>query len=116
MLPPLKGVNFETDSAKLRASAYPLLDKVVAVLKRHPQVRLRVIGHTDSRGTDKYNLYLSWRRAHSVMDYLVKHGIAPERLESIGHGEQQPIASNKTPEGRAKNRRVEFRVIHARWR
>lgn len=112
MLPSLKGINFETDSAQLRPSAYPVLDRVRDVLMRYPQARVRVIGHTDDRGSDKYNLDLSWRRARAAMSYLIQRGIAPERLEAEGRGERQPIASNKTAEGRARNRRVEFQVIN----
>ncbi len=112
MLPSLKGINFETDSAQLRNSAYPVLDKVVDVLTRYPEIRVRVVGHTDARGSDQYNLELSWRRARAAVTYLVEHGIAHERLEAEGRGERQPVASNKTAEGRAKNRRVEFLVIN----
>jgi len=83
------------------------------VLHRHPEIRkVRVEGHTDSRGGWLYNLRLSQRRATSVVRWLVQHGgVDPSRLEPHGFGLDRPIADNATPEGRQKNRRVEFRIV-----
>jgi len=106
----LEGVYFNHDSAKLRSTSIATLDKAVATLKRRASIHVEVAAHTDSSGSDEYNQALSERRAASVMDYLVAHGIDASRLTSKGYGESQPVASNATKEGRAKNRRVELRV------
>jgi len=112
----LKGVNFEFDSARLRPDALPILDAAVATLKQRTEIDVLVVGHTDSVGTEAYNQRLSERRAKSVMDYLVSKGVAAERLSSKGFGETKPIASNKTEEGRAQNRRVELHVLDEKAR
>ncbi len=103
-----KDINFEFDSDKITAESYPALDEVVSVLKKHPGARVAVNGHTDNQGDDDYNLGLSQRRAQSVKDYLVSKGIDTKRVTAKGYGETDPIDSNDTPEGRARNRRVEF--------
>jgi OOP family OmpA-OmpF porin len=102
----LKGVNFETASAKLTADSTAILDGVVAILKMRPNARAEIHGYTDSVGGDAYNLKLSERRAKSVMDYLVEHGIAADGLSAKGFGKADPLASNSSAEGRAQNRRV----------
>ncbi|RLC50885.1 MAG: OmpA family protein, partial [Candidatus Cloacimonadota bacterium] len=104
----LEGVNFEFNSAELTAGAKEVLMKVVRTLKDYPEMTLLIKGHTDNIGSDAYNLKLSQRRADSVRQFLIDNGIDPSRLESVGYGETQPIATNDTPEGRAKNRRIEF--------
>jgi len=104
----LRGVNFHTDSDKLTDDSVAILDPVVNTLKAHPEVKLEVSGHTDARGDDAYNKKLSERRAVSVMKYLVEHGVKADNLIARGYGEERPIASNDTPEGMAKNRRVEL--------
>ena len=104
----LEGVNFEFNSAELTAGAKEVLMKVVRTLKDYPEMTLMIKGHTDSMGSDEYNLGLSDRRANSVKQYLVNQGIDPLRLTSKGYGEAEPIAPNDTAEGRAKNRRIEF--------
>jgi OOP family OmpA-OmpF porin len=106
----LEGVNFEFDSAKLRPNAIEILDEAVTVLNRRKDINVDIVGHTCNIGTEQYNQGLSERRAKSVYDYLVSHGIAAERLTSKGMGETQPAHSNATREGRAKNRRVEMQV------
>jgi outer membrane protein OmpA-like peptidoglycan-associated protein len=90
-----------------------MLDQIGAVLNSRPDLRkIRVEGHTDSRGSDDYNLDLSTRRAASVRNYLIeKDGVPAERLVSEGFGETRPIAPNETKKGRAENRRVEFMII-----
>ena len=103
----LKDVNFEFDSAKLTPQAESILDGVAQKLQ-DSNVRVRVEGHTDSIGTDAYNKDLSQRRANSVKEYLASKGIAESRMQAIGYGEEQPIATNETKAGRAQNRRVEL--------
>jgi OOP family OmpA-OmpF porin len=109
----LKGsVHFDTDKAVIKPESFPLLDEVVGVLSKHPELHhVRVEGHTDNRGSWAYNQDLSKRRAASVMDYLAQHGIDRKRLLSAGFGYDRPIADNDTALGRAKNRRVEFRLL-----
>ncbi|MGZ6131561.1 MAG: OmpA family protein [Myxococcaceae bacterium] len=105
-------VHFDYDKAVIKPESYPLLDEVVSVLQKNPQLKLvRVEGHTDNRGTAAYNLDLSRRRAAAVLEYLVQHGVSRKRLVSAGYGFERPIADNATALGRAKNRRVEFRVL-----
>lgn len=106
----LQGVTFRFNQATLTAQAEERLDKVVQKLKAHPKIQIEVVGHTDSKGTAAYNLKLSKERAQSVKRYLVEHGIDPSRITTKGQGETQPIAPNTTPEGRAKNRRVEIHI------
>jgi OOP family OmpA-OmpF porin len=107
----LQGVNFETNSANLTADSKPVLDKVADGLKEHHRLTIEVQGHTDSTGSAAYNLKLSDRRANSVVDYLVSQGVPRAQLSAKGYGQTQPIASNATAEGRAKNRRVVMHVI-----
>jgi len=107
-----ESVFFDTDSDVIQSRSYPLLDQIAGVMRAASYIRLvRVEGHTDARGSDDYNLDLSNRRAASVRAYLVNAGIAAERLDSAGYGETQPIADNGTAEGRATNRRVDFRIV-----
>ena len=102
----LKGVNFDFDSAKLSASSESVLDDVVTLLKLRPGSPAILGGHTDSRGKAAYNHALSQRRANAVRDYLVAKGIPAASLTAKGYGDTRPLASNKTDEGRAQNRRV----------
>jgi len=101
-------INFEFDSAYLKKNSLDLLDRMVRVLKGNSALKLEVRGHTDSMGDSKYNRKLSERRADAVIEYMVKNGVSPERLESTGFGETKPVASNDTKKGREKNRRTEF--------
>jgi outer membrane protein OmpA-like peptidoglycan-associated protein len=105
----LRGVNFETASAKLAPDSASILDGVVAVLKQRPNASAEIHGYTDSVGGEAYNQKLSERRARSVMDYLVDHGIPASGLSAEGFGKADPVASNATPDGRAQNRRVTVR-------
>jgi OOP family OmpA-OmpF porin len=107
----LEGVNFETNSDQLTKESTSVLDDAAKVLKSHPNVRVEVQGHTDNIGDPKYNLDLSDRRAVTVKKFLIEKGVATHRLESKGYGETKPIADNNTNEGRAKNRRIEFKVL-----
>lgn len=106
----LHGVNFAFDSARLLPNAVTVLDEAVTVLKRRKDIDVEVVGHTDSTGPKQYNQTLSERRAKSVYDYFVSKGIDADRLSTKGYGETRPAFSNKTREGRAKNRRVELVV------
>jgi outer membrane protein OmpA-like peptidoglycan-associated protein len=107
----LRGINFASGSAIIPPDQYPILDKVVETLRANAGVRVEIGGHTDAVGTDAYNQGLSERRAQSVRNYLIQSGIEPARLEARGYGESQPVAPNTTREGRALNRRIEFRVL-----
>ena len=107
----LKNIFFEFDSDSLLPESFPELDRLVEFLNQHPDIRIEISGHTDSIGTKQYNLDLSQRRANSVKKYLTSQGISSSRLITRGYGESRPMADNGTPEGRALNRRVEFKVI-----
>ena len=107
----LKGVNFDNDKSNLRPDALTILDESVAILKKYPTLKVEIAGHTDSNNTDKYNMALSHRRAKAVVDYFVSKGIEAARLTAKGYGESNPIADNKTADGRAENRRVEMRIV-----
>jgi OOP family OmpA-OmpF porin len=107
----LSGVLFAFDSSDIRAQYRGVLDEVVTVIKANPEARVRLEGHTDAKGSDTYNQALSERRAQSVLAYLVAAGIDARRLEAIGYGEQRPIATNDTDEGRLQNRRLEISPI-----
>jgi outer membrane protein OmpA-like peptidoglycan-associated protein len=102
-------VTFDTNSSVIKSDSYSGLDRAVDLLKRVPSMRGVIEGYTDATGSDAYNLKLSERRAAAVSDYLAKHGIDAARVPSKGFGEAQPIADNKTAEGRAQNRRVVLR-------
>lgn len=101
-------VNFAFDSDELRPQAEMTLDEVARRLREHTDVRIRIEGHTDSVGSAQYNQGLSERRANSVRTYLESQGVAGERMVAVGYGEERPVASNETDEGRALNRRVEI--------
>jgi OmpA-OmpF porin, OOP family len=99
---------FETGRATIKPVSHGLLDEVARALQDNPTIRVRIEGHTDSQGKDRYNLKLSSARAKSVRRYLMGRGVAGRRMVSRGYGEKRPIADNRTAEGRAENRRVEF--------
>ncbi len=107
----LQGVKFATNSAELLPESIPVLENAIATLKRYPEVNIEVAGHTDSRGSDAYNLDLSARRAESVLKYLREGGVS-NTLTSRGYGETEPIASNDTDDGRQQNRRVVLRALN----
>lgn len=103
------GINFDFDRATLRPDSKPSLDEIAKVLGARPDLKLKVVGHTDNRGSAPYNQDLSQRRAAAVVSALVQnYGIAPARLAPEGAGMSRPLAANDTEEGRAKNRRVEL--------
>lgn len=104
----LEGVNFDFDKSTIRQEDLARIDKDVAALENWGNVNIEVAGHTDSIGTDEYNIKLSQRRAEAVRNYLISKGIAADRLIAKGYGESQPVADNATEAGRFKNRRVEL--------
>ncbi|HPJ35847.1 MAG TPA: PQQ-binding-like beta-propeller repeat protein [Spirochaetota bacterium] len=103
-------IHFEVGKAYLRKESLNILDSIIRQMKRNPGIKLEVRGHTDSSGGKAYNQKLSERRADAVTEYMIKQGISPERLKSVGFGENKPVATNKTSAGRKKNRRTEFFV------
>ncbi|MBC7173526.1 MAG: OmpA family protein [Polyangiaceae bacterium] len=103
----LEGVHFESNRTTIEADSYPRLDSVVEYMVHTPSARIRVAGHTDNLGDPRRNQALSEARAQAVRDYLVSHGVDRGRIEAVGYGDQRPIASNDTEEGRQKNRRIE---------
>jgi OOP family OmpA-OmpF porin len=107
----LKNIYFDFDKTTLKPESFVELNKVVDFLKQNANVSIEIAGHTDSKGSDTYNLNLSQGRSQSVVDYLISQGIDANRLQAKGYGESKPIDSNDTEEGRANNRRVEFTVL-----
>lgn len=101
---------FDTDSARLRPESQEQLRNIVAILNAYPNVHIKIGGYTDNTGDPQHNLKLSQDRADGVVAQLVALGIAPDRLEAQGYGDQYPVADNSTEEGRAKNRRISMRV------
>jgi outer membrane protein OmpA-like peptidoglycan-associated protein len=104
-------VTFDFNSASLKPQFRPALDGVAATLADYPQTVVEISGHTDAVGSDAYNQRLSEERAGSVANYLVGKGLVRERFEIVGMGERYPVASNDSEDGRARNRRVEVRVV-----
>jgi OOP family OmpA-OmpF porin len=104
-------VGFDFDSATLKPSSYSVLNMLSETLLNFPEYRIVIIGHTDSKGTEEHNEQLSRNRANSVLQYMISRGVSADRMTSIGYGENRPRDSNDTPEGRAKNRRVEYMLI-----
>ncbi len=110
----LKNIFFDFDKATLRPESFNELDRLVQLLNENPGIRVELSAHTDSKGSDDYNMKLSQKRAESVVNYLVGKGIAMDRLIAKGYGETQPIDTNDTEEGRQNNRRVEFKILSAK--
>lgn len=112
----LENVYYDFDKATLKPESFPSLDSLVSLLNFYPKMVIEVSAHTDNKGSDKYNMTLSEKRAQSVVNYLIEKGIEAARLQAKGYGETMPIAPNDVngkdnPEGRAKNRRTEFKVL-----
>lgn len=103
-------VSFDFGKANLKPAFMPTLEKVAGILQRYPNTIIHVVGHTDSVGSDSYNMTLSRHRAESVVDYFVSQGVVSNRLISSGKGEHEPRATNDTEAGRQLNRRVEIYV------
>ena len=107
----IEGAEFEFDSARLRRDEIQKLDEVVSFAEKYRNAQLEADGHTCSIGTEAYNQGLSERRAESVKAYLVRKGVAADRITAVGFGETRPIADNKTRAGREQNRRVEVCTV-----
>jgi len=106
----LPDVTFAVDSTAISPQMREVLDDVAASMIQYPSSLIDVMGYTDSTGSEQYNLDLSKRRAESVANFLVSRGVARSRIETIGSGENYPIADNTTEAGRSQNRRVEIRI------
>lgn len=104
-------ISFDTNSAQLAPNFYESLNKVAASLKQYPDSTVQIVGHTDSTGAASYNQQLSVNRANAVVVYLGAQGVEQSRMQAVGMGASQPVADNKTIEGRAKNRRVEIKIV-----
>jgi len=107
----INNIFFDFDRYELKSESYPELNRLAKVLKQNPGMKVEIAGHTDDVGTEEYNLTLSRNRAQAVVDYLVSAGCERANLLPTGYGESRPVASNQTEEGRALNRRVEFRFV-----
>jgi len=101
-------VSFDYDSAIIKPTFLPTLDKLAGLIAKYNQTVVHIVGHTDSTGSDAYNQRLSEERARSVEDYFARRGVPPSRMRSEGRGEQEPRADNRTEAGRQLNRRVEI--------
>lgn len=109
----IKGITFKSGSAEILPDSYPVLNKALDVLKKYPELRLSIEGHTDDVGDDALNQKLSEDRAAAVKAWFVEKGVDAARLETKGWGETKPVAPNDKPKGRKENRRIEFRVLAA---
>lgn len=107
----LEPIQFGFDSANILPVSFPILDEVVDLMQERPSIKLGIYGHTDNEGAAWYNKNLSGKRAAAVVQYISSKGISRARMESAGFGEEKPVADNNSEEGRAKNRRVEFKIL-----
>ncbi len=107
----LKDIFFEFDKSTILQQSFFELMRLITLLNTYPDMQIEVGGHTDSKGSDSYNQRLSESRAKAVADYLISKGISERRLQYRGYGKSKPIDTNETEEGRAKNRRVEFKIM-----
>jgi outer membrane protein OmpA-like peptidoglycan-associated protein len=105
------GIYFDTNKYNITATSQQTLDRLSIVFGDYPDTNILVEGHTDDTGSDVYNQTLSENRANAVRNYLVSKGLSTNRFTTKGHGETQPKYDNTTPEGRSKNRRVEFAIV-----
>ena len=106
----LSEIRFESGSARLARSGHAVLQQVAELLRAPRTERIEISGHTDSTGSESYNMKLSQQRAKTVVNYLITQGVDPQRMTSVGYGESRPIASNETAAGQARNRRIEINV------
>lgn len=107
----LEGVEFDTGKATIRPESYPRLDRVVEYMMHKKSARIEIAGHTDNVGNRRRNKALSRKRAQACRKYLISKGIAGRRIRAVGHGDERPIASNSTEDGRQKNRRIEAKEL-----
>lgn len=107
----MDGINFDTDKDTITAESIPILDRALGVLQKYPQIRVEISGHTDAQGGYRHNMDLSRRRADAVRAYMVDKGVDGARMTTRGAGPDEPIDTNETAAGRARNRRIEFRIL-----
>lgn len=107
----LNDITFETNSAELNSSSFQELDRVVKLLIDNPAINIEISAHTDNVGSNEYNSKLSYKRAQSVVDYLVNNNLPVNRIIAKGYGETMPIVANDTEENKRKNRRVELKIV-----
>lgn len=103
---------FATGKADIQPSSKPSLGRLASLLQQNPSYILKLDGHTDNEGTPAFNLRLSQIRSEAVKQFLVSQGVPPRRIETAGHGQEQPVTGNQTPVQRQKNRRVEMDIIN----
>lgn len=111
----LTGIHFDFDKYNIRNDSLPILDRNVDELTSAKSVKIKIVGHTDAKGTDEYNQTLSEKRAEAVMNFFINKGVDANRISSEGHGESEPVAPNDingkdNPDGRAQNRRIEILI------
>jgi len=107
----MQGIGFEVGKAVITQESYPVLDLAYDLMVEYKDIRIEISGHTDTTGEREKNLQLSQDRASSVRQYFIDKGVDEKRMVAVGHGPDQPVADNKTPVGRAKNRRIDFRLL-----
>jgi OOP family OmpA-OmpF porin len=108
----LQNIFFDVDKYDLKPKSKTELEKILKFLQDNPSIRVEISGHTDNTGSTVYNKQLSQKRAQSVFDYLIQNGINSRQLVPKGYGSEQPIADNSTEEGKQKNRRIQFKIVH----
>uniref|UniRef100_UPI0004A7031B OmpA family protein n=1 Tax=Nevskia soli TaxID=418856 RepID=UPI0004A7031B len=108
----LEGVTFEFNKTRLRPDSQTILNWVVGIMQKYPDMQVELAGYTDSIGGTAYNLKLSQRRAEAVKAYLVEKGVDAGRIQAKGYGKENPVATNSTDEGREYNRRVELHILN----
>lgn len=111
----LPKIEFDFDSDVIKPASYPTLDSIAEILMKNPTHKVLITAHTCRIGSYQYNMDLSLRRARSVKKYLTSKGVIPTYIRFRGKGYTEPIADNRTPEGRARNRRVEFHILTREW-
>jgi outer membrane protein OmpA-like peptidoglycan-associated protein len=107
----LEGINFETNSSNITPESETILMKAFNTMKNNPKIEVEISGHTDSRGSNSSNQVLSENRANAVKSWLVGRGIDPNRITTVGYGEDRPLVPNDSPDNMLKNRRIEFKRI-----
>ena len=108
----LLNVQFDTNKYDIKGLYFSAIDEVASILERNPSLNIKIQGHTDNKGSESFNKTLSENRAKAIVEYLVKKGVEADRLSASGFGPSNPVATNETREGRAKNRRVELHPLN----
>ena len=110
---PINNLFFQKGSYKLSKASYAELNRLTKLLRARPNLKIEIGGHTDNTGNPKSNMTLSKNRARAVMDYLIEKGFPRKNIKAVGYGQEKPVASNATGEGKKKNRRVELTILSA---